>query len=50
MKLYLQSRGYGWIWAVVEQGEEIRKPEIRSAVVVVADGGGAAGAAVFAHG
>jgi len=32
-------------WAVVEQGEEIRRPEIRRAIV--ADG---EGAALFAHG
>jgi len=40
MKLHLQSCGYGQIWAVVEQAEEIRS-------AIVADG---EGAVLFAHG
>ena len=40
MKLHLQSYGYGQIWAVVEQGEEIWS-------AIVADG---EGATLFVHG
>jgi len=44
MKLHLQSCGYGQIWVIVEQGEEIWRLEIRSAIVEFGEG-----AALFAH-